>query len=285
MSDRATRTKANIWNDLDDTKQAATEETLSTIELNTTVGLLSPENSTTTPLLAGATFTGTAVDLKDYVTVNVVIKASHASATDGLCIDFSTDGINWDITECHTIPAATGEAHLSRAKGRYCRVRYTNGGTNQTYFRLYTVFKNTAVSMTYEALSSDIDDTHDAALVRSVLAAKKPNGDYINIQATTAGNLKVSIEETNGTSNIAQETGGNLDRLSDSLQDYKISDVDADASPNYYGYTRKDGYWYILKETISAGNDTYRYAKGTSGYTTNWTNRVSLTYNYFDTEF
>lgn len=73
--------------------------------------------------------------------------------------------------------------------------------------------------------------------------------------------------------------------IADNLQNYKISDVDADASPNYYGYTRKDGYWYILKETVSAGNDTYRYAKGTSGYTTNWTNRVSLTYNYFDTEF
>lgn len=163
---------------------------------NTSVSLLSPENSTTTPLLAGATFTGTAVDLKDYVTVNIVIKASHASATDGFCIDFSNDGTNWDITECHTIPAATGEAHLSRAKGRYCRVRYTNGITNQTYFRLATVFKNTAVSMTYEQLSVDVDDTHDAALVRSVLAGKKPSGDYTNIQATTSGNLKVSIEES-----------------------------------------------------------------------------------------
>lgn len=173
----------------------ATQETLVEIETNTTVGLLSPENSTTTPLLAGATFTGTAVDLKDYVTVNVVIKASHASATDGFCIDFSSDGTNWDITECHTVPAATGEAHLSRAKGRYCRIRYTNGGTNQTYFRLTTTFKNTAVSMTYEQLSIDVDDTHDAALVRAILAGKKPNGDYTNAQFTTAGNQKFSLEE------------------------------------------------------------------------------------------
>lgn len=68
----------------------------------------------------------------------------------------------------------------------------------------------------------------------------------------------------------------------DTLVNYALSDVDADASPNYYGYLRCDGAWYILKETISAGADTYRYYFGTSDYTTNWTNRASLTYVYFD---
>ena len=38
--------------------------------------------------------------------------------------------------------------------------------------------------------------------------------------------------------------------IQDTLDTYKISDIDADASPNYYGFLRKDGAWYIIKETI-----------------------------------
>lgn len=66
---------------------------------------------------------------------------------------------------------------------------------------------------------------------------------------------------------------------------YKVSDVDDDASPNYYGFLDADGNWYILKETVAAGNNTYRYAKGTSDYTTNWTGRVALSYDYYDAVF
>jgi hypothetical protein len=69
------------------------------------------------------------------------------------------------------------------------------------------------------------------------------------------------------------------------LGGYFISDKDDDATPNYYGFVDKDGNWYILKETVSAGADTYRYAKGTTGYTTAWTGRAGLTYDYFYNTF
>ena len=62
---------------------------------------------------------------------------------------------------------------------------------------------------------------------------------------------------------------------------YKIAQLD-DASPSYYGFTNKDGAWFIMKED-SSGN--YRYSKGTSGFSTNWTNRAGLTYDYFDVVF
>jgi hypothetical protein len=65
---------------------------------------------------------------------------------------------------------------------------------------------------------------------------------------------------------------------------YKISDEDA-SSPAYYGYVRNDGAWYIMKATVTADVTAYRYAKGASGYTTNWTNRAGLTYNYYNVEF
>lgn len=80
-------------------------------------------------------------------------------------------------------------------------------------------------------------------------------------------------------------TGASLSSYQDILASYKISDKDDDASPNYFGFTKADGSWYILKETVSAGADTYRYAAGSSSYTTNWTNRASLSYDYFYNTF
>lgn len=60
---------------------------------------------------------------------------------------------------------------------------------------------------------------------------------------------------------------------------YKISRID-DSTPAYYGFTNKDGEWFIMKED-SSGN--YTYAVGTSSFSTNWANRASLTYGeYFE---
>lgn len=60
---------------------------------------------------------------------------------------------------------------------------------------------------------------------------------------------------------------------------YNISRVD-DSTPAYYGYTDKDGAWFIMKED-SSGN--YTYAVGSTDFSTNWDNRGSLDYGeYFD---
>lgn len=61
---------------------------------------------------------------------------------------------------------------------------------------------------------------------------------------------------------------------------YKISEVD-DSSPAYYGFTNKDGAWFVMKENAGV----YRYTKGSSGFSTNWTSRASLTYDYYHNVF
>ncbi len=73
--------------------------------------------------------------------------------------------------------------------------------------------------------------------------------------------------------------------LDDPVSGYLIARRDSDASPNFYGYVRPDGSWYILRETLSAGNDTYEYVKGGSDFDTNWTNRVGLTYDFYHNVF
>lgn len=87
-----------------------------------------------------------------------------------------------------------------------------------------------------------------------------------------------------GTNNI-----GDVDILTDATADplalYQINDVDADTATKYYGYETAGGAWYIMKETTTTGDQSYRYAKGSSDYSTAWTNRATQTYNIFGTIF
>ena len=69
------------------------------------------------------------------------------------------------------------------------------------------------------------------------------------------------------------------------FEGFTVSDVDYDASPNYYGFVDRQGRWYIMEETLSAGANTYRYASGDSAYTASWTGRAGLTYAYFNGMF
>ncbi len=66
----------------------------------------------------------------------------------------------------------------------------------------------------------------------------------------------------------------------DTLFNYKLSNIDDASDPVYLGYLAKDGAWYIQKIT-SAGAVTY--AAGASSY--NFANRVSETYAVFSTIF
>jgi len=71
----------------------------------------------------------------------------------------------------------------------------------------------------------------------------------------------------------------------DPLSGYRISDRDNNGTNgfNYYGYLKKDGSYYIMREEIAIG--AYRYVKGTTDYSTIWSARVSQVYDYFNVIF
>jgi len=73
---------------------------------------------------------------------------------------------------------------------------------------------------------------------------------------------------------------------------YQISDEDVKSSDNditYYGYLDREGNWYIMEEDVSVSGDddlkAWKFIKGSSGYTTNWAARQTLTYEDFETAF
>lgn len=85
-----------------------------------------------------------------------------------------------------------------------------------------------------------------------------------------------------GTVALKDTTGAQIDpAIKQPTDGYKISEVD-DSSPAFYGFINKDGAWFIMKEG-TAGD--FRYTKGAISFTTNWTNRAALTYDYFHNVF
>lgn len=57
---------------------------------------------------------------------------------------------------------------------------------------------------------------------------------------------------------------------------YAPSDIE-ESTTSYFGFVNSAGGWYIMKVDSGA----YRYIKGDSDYTTNWTGRAGLSYDYF----
>lgn len=86
-----------------------------------------------------------------------------------------------------------------------------------------------------------------------------------------------------GTVSLKDATGAKINPAEKQPTDgYKISQVDDDSYPAYYGYVHSSGAWYIMREDDSGD---FRYSKGNSNFSSNWTTRTLLTYDYFDTVF
>jgi hypothetical protein len=107
-------------------------------------GLVSTANSSAVVLAANGVFTGTSEDVSAYATIAVTVFADVASATDGLSLQQSSNGTNWDNTDGYTIPAGTGKTFSFPVEARYFRVVYTNGATLQAAFRLQTLYHTSA---------------------------------------------------------------------------------------------------------------------------------------------
>ena len=158
-------------------------------------GHISTDNSTSDILDADGVYTGSWEDITNFGVVVITVRTSHASDTDGLMVEFSSDGTNIDSDDVFTIPADTGKTFSFQAPTKYFRVKYTNGGDAQTYFRLQTILKPYYVKPSSHRINDSIIGEDDAELVKAVITGENPGGNFVNFEATNGGNFKVSLEE------------------------------------------------------------------------------------------
>jgi hypothetical protein len=152
-------------------------------------------NSTATPLLADAVFPGASVDVLEFAVIQLNVYADVASATDGLSVQFSSDGTNWDHTDVYTVPAANGKVYSFQPAAQYMRVQYTNGTGAQSAFRLQTIGTHVNIKPSSHRIQDAIVDEDDAELVLAVITAQKDGDGFDNLTSTADGNLKVANVE------------------------------------------------------------------------------------------
>lgn len=154
-------------------------------------GIVDTDNSSATPLVGDAVFPGAAVEILDFGTVFVSVYADVASATDGLSIQQSSDGTNWDHSDDYTVPAGVGKNYSINPHSKYMRVVYTNGVAAQSTFRLQTVKKGISKPSSHRIYDS-ISNDDDAELVKAVLTGIDATGVFVNVGTTVDGFLSIS---------------------------------------------------------------------------------------------
>lgn len=156
---------------------------------------VSANNSTSVQLASNQTFTGVADLVTEYGTVLVTVRSSVASAANGLKFQTSNDQVSWYSLEEYTYTGPGVSVYSMSPGGKYFRVVYTNNGSATSGFYIDTTYKQGYVKPSSHRVGDNITGENDSELVKAVLAAEMPNHTYTNINATSGGNLKVSMEE------------------------------------------------------------------------------------------
>lgn len=144
-------------------------------------------NSTTTTLGSNATYTGTWVEVLKYTQIAVISISDQNSATDGVHIQFSSDGTNVDHSHSYTYSTPFGHSVQAHTHARYYRISYTNGAVAQTSFRLQTVLRPVAGSGSIIEVGDIPTGADDALLTKSILVGQ-------TLGTTTYSNVRTNID-------------------------------------------------------------------------------------------
>jgi len=165
--------------------------------------VVSTVNSSTATLGIGGVFTGTSEDVTEYADIRVTVFADQPSATDGLSVQQSSNGTNWDVTDVFTIAAGAGRTFAFGSSAKFFRLVYTNGGTAQGAFRLQTIFHKTyhkpSTNRPTDARTNETDTEENTSLLMGY------NGTtWDRLRSTTANGLAVDVTRVPANASVNQ---------------------------------------------------------------------------------
>ena len=169
-------------------------------------------NTTTTPLGANATFTGSWEDVTPYGFMNVDAYANVASADGGWLLQWSFDGANLDTSDALSLPASAGRSLALPVRSRYFRMVYTNGATPQGTFRLNVIYRENGSPVNTHAVTWPVSATTLAQMTRSVIVGESSSGggSYHNVKVTPSGALAAEVTDGGGSITVDGTVTANL---------------------------------------------------------------------------
>lgn len=198
-------------------------------------------NSSSAILTSGSTFTGTWRDVSGFSTASILIFTDQPSATDGLIIEYSTNGTNVDDNDLYTIPASSGQQISIPLVGQYYRIRYTNGGTNQGAFRLQTKLHTGMPKSSSHRVGMPVNGENDAELTLSAPAR-------LSLTANSPASVSVGTTSTTVLAANANRKGVVIQNISTAVVSFGIG---ATAALNTGITLYPGGVWYMDEFSFS----------------------------------
>ena len=157
-------------------------------------GEVSLLNTTETPLGPNGVWEGMFEDVKDVAFMSITVSSDKESAAAGLKFQWSIDGIGVDLEDGTRLGASIGfpgRAFAITPRARWFRIKYVNGPDLQTVFRVGVVLHSSGTGLISRPIGRTLTDENFAQVVRAALAAKKANGEYVNLFAADDGHLEI----------------------------------------------------------------------------------------------
>lgn len=174
-------------------------------------GFIDSGNTTGTLLGANGVYTGDAFNVTEYAAINVNVVSNVPSATNGVKVEFSGDGVNWVHSHSTTYSGGSGVGYIFNCEWQFARVVYTNGATAQGSFLLQTIFKLKPVKQSLYTIDQTVSGNMFAELGKNVIIGKTTGGGggFVDVKVNPSGALTVEASLSAGTNNI-----GDVDVLS-----------------------------------------------------------------------
>lgn len=208
--------------------------------------LLDTTNSSSTPLGSSAAFTGTARLLDGYESITVLVYADQNSAANGLRLELSTDGTNWDLVTTKTVNVGVAKALQLSARAQYFRVVYTNGSVAQGTFRLQTILHPMVVGRNLQVNDEDVGQSNPVTVLN-------PGGTPLTVIPDGAGIFAVQDldKKTEGSINTpgSDKVGMAGFERDDNLDNIAAGTVDGDAT--WGRVDAKGALWVRQAEMVS----------------------------------
>jgi hypothetical protein len=158
---------------------------------------VSTANSTSTPLGANATFTGTFEDVLDYLSISIVVNTDHIATTGGLLIDFSTNGTNIDRTVTVDILTSGCYTNIS-PEARFFRLRIVNGNQAQTFLRAQVQLNSFAEAVKSVPLNDRVTLASSALVTKGSIIglSSSGGGTFVDVKVNPSGSLQTEVTGT-----------------------------------------------------------------------------------------
>jgi hypothetical protein len=153
--------------------------------------IVSKGNSTTIPLAANATFAGSIDDVTSYEEIDINLFGSPSNAPGSLFFEFSPDGTNWDVSiqiSGAQLPGPIIVPQLLRVVLPFFRVRYINGATLQTSFRLTVCYHRTSGTRLTRFLNQSVDNTEPIQVDKAIIMGQRTSDSTYQFLAINSSN-------------------------------------------------------------------------------------------------